>query len=234
MFRKYLPTALKLQYQLGRRYLREHLLCRQSFAKRQPSQFEFRHQQTWQQEIKISHFFANKTHNIDLCLKNLNGLVLHPQQIFSFWHLIPQPLAKHGFKMGRNLRQGKISEDIGGGICQVSCILYILALKNGLKILERHAHSMDIYKEHERFTPLGSDATVVYGYKDLQFQNPFNFPIMIECSREHDQLFCRFHSDIELPNYTLEFKTQLLATRKHVLTYVNNMQLTDSLYQYSE
>lgn len=234
MLRKYAPASLKLQYQRARRYLHEHVLNQISFANSHQTHFNFGYQSVWQQEIKASSFFANKTHNIDLCLQQLNGLILQPQQVFSFWHSVPQPCIKHGFKTGRNLRQGKISEEIGGGICQVSCILYILALKNNLKILERHAHSIDIYQEHERFTPLGSDATVVYGYKDLQFQNPFDFPIIIECFREHNQLFCRFHSDTALPNYTLAFKTQLLATRKQVFTYVNDIRINESLYQYAE
>ena len=41
----------------------------------------------------------------------------------------------------------------------------------GLCIIERHSHSFDIYNEETRFTPLGSDATVVYGFKDLRIQN---------------------------------------------------------------
>ena len=232
MLRKYLPTPVKRHYQVGRRYLREHFLQKKSFALQYKLSLSLKYQQTWQQDIKVSALFANKAHNIDLCLENLNGLVIHPQEIFSFWHLIPQPSEKNGFKVGRNLRNGQIAEEIGGGICQVSCILYILALKNDFKIIERHAHSVDIYQEHERFTPLGSDATVVYGYKDLQFQNPFDFPIVLECFREDQQLFCRFHSNVELPNHPLTFKTHLAKQHKRVFTYANHVQTHESQYQY--
>ncbi len=82
--------------------------------------------------------------------------------------------------MSRNLVNGKIQFTYGGGICQVAGILYHLALMAGLDILERHSHSLDIYTEVERFTPLGADATVVYGYKDLRIRNNTGHPICFE------------------------------------------------------
>ena len=50
-------------------------------------------------------------------------------------------------------------------------LLYEAALRCGFAITERYSHSMDIYREAERFTPLGLDAAVVFGYKDLRFVN---------------------------------------------------------------
>ena len=73
----------------------------------------------------------------------------------------------------------RLQEEVGGGLCQVSGLIYFLALHGGMNILERHAHSLDIYTEEERFTPLGSDATVVFGYKDLRFMNPYDFPVSL-------------------------------------------------------
>ncbi|HTP30232.1 MAG TPA: VanW family protein, partial [Anaeromyxobacteraceae bacterium] len=36
---------------------------------------------------------------------------------------------------------------------------------------ERHSHSIDLYTDSTRFAPLGADATVAYGRKDLRFEN---------------------------------------------------------------
>jgi vancomycin resistance protein VanW len=74
----------------------------------------------------------------------------------------------------------KLDLDYGGGLCQLSGIMYYLILEAGLDILERHPHSLDIYTEESRYTPMGSDATVVYGHKDLRFLNNFDFPISFQ------------------------------------------------------
>lgn len=81
------------------------------------------------------------------------------------WWAIRVP--KRDTKNGRNLVAGKIQGNYGGGLCQVSGLLYYIALATGLEILERHAHSIDIYAEEDRFAPLGADDTVVFGYKNF-------------------------------------------------------------------
>lgn len=107
---------------------------------------------------------------------------------WSFWHAIGRPTARNGFAPGRNIVEGTVVRQIGGGLCQLSSLLYHLALLGGLAIVERHHHSVDIYEENARFTPLGADATVVWGYKDLRLANPHPFDICIGCAVEDDRL----------------------------------------------
>ncbi|MDM1554463.1 VanW family protein [Chryseobacterium indologenes] len=155
--------------------------------------------------------------------RKINNLVLYPNEVFSFWKIIGKPSSKNNFKEGRNLINNTISSDFGGGICQFSSILYHLALQSGLKILERYPHSMDIYKEDERFTPLGSDCTVVYGYKDLQFQNKFPFPVQFKCLINDEELHLRLISSEEVILNKIEFK--YFETEKGVwVETVNNSQ----------
>jgi vancomycin resistance protein VanW len=126
-----------------------------------------------------SHYLVNKKHNLTLAIQQLQEVIIAPGQIFSFWHWVGHPDAKAGYVPGRTITGEALATTVGGGLCQLSGLLYFLALKGGLTILERHPHSKDIYTDATRFTPLGSDATVVYGYKDLRFQNPLSFPICI-------------------------------------------------------
>ncbi len=112
-----------------------------------------------------------KVHNITLAIQKLDGLVLNTGEWFSFWYRVGRPSANNGFLKSRGIVNGKLVAGSGGGLCQLSGILYYLALQGGLSISERHAHSVDIYAEEERFAPLGSDATVAFAYKDLRFQN---------------------------------------------------------------
>jgi vancomycin resistance protein VanW len=55
-----------------------------------------------------------------------------------------------------------------------------MSLVAGLEVLERYNHSTDIYNDETRFCPLGTDATIVYGYKDLRVRNNYSFPLKFE------------------------------------------------------
>src|SRR2546430_12219772 len=116
------------------------------------------------------HVYENKMHNLALVQSRLDGVTLRRGELFSFWRLVGQPDEAHGFKVASNFIDGRVAFAEGGGICQLTSALYNAALLAGLDILERHAHSIDAYGPG-RYVPLGRDATVVYGYKDLQFRN---------------------------------------------------------------
>ena len=55
----------------------------------------------------------------------------------------------------------------------MSGLIYYVSLMAGLEVLERHPHSRDIYDDQTRYAPLGADATVAYGFKDLRVLNLF-------------------------------------------------------------
>ena len=191
--RKIIPASLLLQRKLllnrwkNTRYTKE-----QNWA--QPAQEQLAQQdiRTVNQLIKKTSRSDNKVHNMHLAIKNLNGMYLAPQQVFSFWQAVGQASRQRGYKSGRNLINGVLTEDYGGGLCQLAGIIYHTALLSSLEVVERHAHSVDIYEEQERYTPLGADATVVYGYKDLKLRNPYAFPVQFFFSLDANELSCSF------------------------------------------
>jgi len=91
--------------------------------------------------------------------------------------LLGEPGARQGFLPGRNIVNGQLIVDYGGGLCQLSSAMYELALQTGIEILERHAHSTNVYTPESAYTTLGLNATLAYRYKDLRLQNPFPFPL---------------------------------------------------------
>jgi hypothetical protein len=113
------------------------------------------------QDIKPSAFFEGKLANIGLGAKRLDGVVVAPGEVLSFWKLVGRPSAAAGFEIGRSIRGGAAGADIGGGLCQLSGIAYEAGC-GGSEVVERHPHSRDLYAEEDRFTPLGLDATVVW------------------------------------------------------------------------
>ena len=148
------------------------------FSSKARKSIPFAHHITLTQEIKPSETFDNKVFNLSVVSQKINRHVILPNEIFSFWHVVGNP--NNQLRKGRTIRNGKTIEENGGGICQASGIIYLASLLAGLEIIERHNHSVDLYTDETRFAPLGSDATVVYGYKDLRIKNTYPFPVKFD------------------------------------------------------
>jgi len=123
------------------------------------------------QTIRRSQNWQGKLHNLRLAARLLDGVALAPGEIFSFWALVGRPTGARGFAIGRAIRDDRLGQDVGGGLCQISGLAYEMGLRAGLAVIERHPHSRDLYDEATRFTPLGFDATIVWGHKDLRLRN---------------------------------------------------------------
>jgi len=156
------------------------------FPKKQKLSDVFTHSICVSQEIKASAAIENKLFNLVRASYMINEYVIMPHEVFSFWHVIGDP--KKGFRKGRVITRGKVSEEMGGGLCQVSGLIYHVSLLAGLEIIERHNHSIDLYTDDTRYTPLGTDATVVYGYKDLRIKNNNPFPVSFQLLPGQDSI----------------------------------------------
>ena len=178
----------------------------------------FRQALALSQPIRPTATLENKLINIRLACSRIEPVVVQPGEIFSFWKIVGRPAEHNGFRRSRNIVEGQLSEDVGGGLCQVSGILYHLALIAGLTVTERHPHSLDIYREEERHTPLGADATVVFGYKDLRFKNDFPFPVAFSFEITDNRLTCKLMSDVLIPENKIEFRRASFAGIEKVST----------------
>jgi len=101
--------------------------------------------------------------------------------------------------------------DFGGGLCQLSGLLYYVSLVAGLEVIERHAHSRDIYDDQTRYAPLGSDATVAFGFKDLRVLNTTPLPICFRVLVSHEMVRCDLCSPGSIEASTVEFVTTALS-----------------------
>jgi vancomycin resistance protein VanW len=113
----------------------------------------------------------NKVENLKLALKRLNGIVIRPGETFSYWRLIGRPSRRKGYKEGMVLYYGGFKAGIGGGLCQLSNLIYWMTLHTPLIVVERYRHSYDVFPDVNRLQPFGSGATCVYNYRDLQIYN---------------------------------------------------------------
>lgn len=229
--KKFIPTVVKLKFRVIKRQITDlKFISKNRFAKKRPQENVSGFSITIQQEIKKGTFLENKIHNLKLASKTINEICIYPGELFSFWKIVGYPSEKNGFKKGRNIVNQKISEEVGGGLCQLSGIIYHTALTANLQILERHNHSVDIYSEEERFTPLGADATVVYGYKDLRIKNNTDFPIQFKIEIEGSHISCSLNSQKEIEEHHVTFNTIDKGKKIEVVTFIENKKVAISFY----
>jgi len=77
------------------------------------------------------------------------------------------------------LHYGTFKKGIGGGLCQLSNLLYWMTLHTPLTITERNRHSYDVFPDSNRTQPFGSGATCAYNYLDLQIKNNTEGPFQL-------------------------------------------------------
>ena len=113
----------------------------------------------------------NKVTNLKLAASRLDGIILHPGETFSYWRLIGKPTRRKGYQEGMVLFLGHIGSDVGGGLCQLSNLIFWMTLHTSLTIVERYRHSHDVFPDSTRTQPFGSGATCAYPHRDLMIRN---------------------------------------------------------------
>ncbi len=111
---------------------------------------------------------AGKVENLRRAARAFHGLEVPAGAVLSFWRQLGRPVRWRGFVAGRELREGCVIPAVGGGLCQLSGLLYQAALEAGLEIAERHAHSRILPGSSAE---QGLDATVFWNYVDLRLRS---------------------------------------------------------------
>lgn len=112
-----------------------------------------------------------RAENIALAASRIDGTVLQPGEAFSFSEAILSRIPENGYVLAPAIG----GMEYGGGICQVSSTLYAAMCNGMVPASERHPHSSPV-----SYMPVGLDATISEGYKDLKFTNPYDDPITIQ------------------------------------------------------
>ena len=143
----------------------------------------------------VSHFkgsIPNRIHNVNLAQSKFKGILVPPNEVFSFNQILGDVSALTGYKSAYVIKDGKTVLGDGGGICQVSTTLFRAVLSAGLPVVERRAHSYRVGYYEQGFAP-GIDATVFYPTTDFKFKNDTNNYVLIQPT-------------IDNKNYTLIFE----------------------------
>ncbi|OAT85093.1 vancomycin resistance protein [Bacillus sp. MKU004] len=171
-FRVFLGTG----YYRAKRYL-EWLTTHETFAKtkdpelkqhvihshRTPLYRKLKDVDMWYQE--------NKVKNLRIAVRELDKIIIKPGETFSYWKLLGNTTKRKGYVDGMVLYYGSFKPGLGGGLCQLSNLIYWMTLHTPLTVTERHRHSYDVFPDSNRRLPFGSGATCAYNYLDLKIKN---------------------------------------------------------------
>ncbi|EJL46504.1 putative vancomycin resistance protein [Brevibacillus sp. CF112] len=227
--------AAGIVYYRGKRRI-QWLVGRTRFAREKKSELlshvHFSHQTILLRRLQNVEMWMqhNKVINLRLATARLDKVMLRPGETFSYWKLIGKPTKGKGYVEGMLLSYGRVTAGIGGGLCQLSNLLYWMTLHTPLTVTERHRHSYDVFPDANRTQPFGSGATCFYNYLDLQIENRTKQTFQLHVYLTDTHLVGEWRSDMP-PTRTYE-----IIEKEHAITpsiwggYERSNQLYRNVY----
>lgn len=131
----------------------------------------------------------SRIHNIKTAAKRFDGLVIEPDEEFSFVSVLGPVDGEHGYKEELVIRDNETKPEYGGGICQVSTTVFRGAIYTGMEITQRRNHSYPVHY----YTPIGFDATVYLPAPDFRFVNNTPGHILLKMEMEGNNLRFKYY-----------------------------------------
>jgi vancomycin resistance protein YoaR len=135
---------------------------------------------------------ASRIQNIVVGASQFDGLLIPPDETFSFNHYLGEVTAEKGYEESIIIWGNTTRADVGGGLCQVSSTAFRAAFWSGLPIVERWPHAFRVsYYE----PPKGLDATIYSPSVDLKWVNDTGHYILIHtyADRQNQTLTFRYY-----------------------------------------
>lgn len=168
----------------------------------------------------------NRSNNISLASDKINGTIILPGETFSYNQTVGKRTIDAGYKEAGAYAGGKVVQEIGGGICQVSSTLYNAVLYANLEIVERSNH----YFETSYVDP-GRDATVSWGTVDFKFKNNRKYPIKIEAVSKNGVTKMSIKGIKEEKEYEVIIQSEVTSIIQKSIKYEEDSSLDSSVEQ---
>lgn len=141
----------------------------------------------------------NKEINIILACKKLNGIVIHPGEVFSFWKLVGKVTKKKGYKEGRVIEKNKLVTGIGGGLCNLANTINLIVLKSPMDVIEFHKHSDALAPDEGKRVPLSAGTSINYNHLDYRFKNNTDQDVQLFVWCKDEVLYAELRSEKDVP-----------------------------------
>ena len=134
---------------------------------------------------------ADRDVNVKIASEYINSKVLSPNEKFSFWDTVGKCTYEKGYKDATVYSNGKKTQGIGGGVCQVSTTVNIAAKSAGI-VTNARQHSLPVsYAKRE------DEATVSYGNCDFKFTNTTEKTVKIVMKTGEGFCTCEIWAKVE-------------------------------------
>mgnify|MGYP005756037603 FL=1 len=141
----------------------------------------------------------NKAVNIDLACRKINGIIIRPGEVFSFWKTVGKASKRKGYKDGRVIVGNKLRPGTGGGLCNLANTIHLLVLHSPLEVTEFHSHSDALAPDEGKRVPFSSGTSVGYNYIDYRFKNNTDQNIQLFVWCENEELKAELRSERQFP-----------------------------------
>lgn len=141
----------------------------------------------------------NKAVNIDLAAKQINGIVIHPGETFSFWKTVGKTTKRKGYKDGRVIIANGLQPGTGGGLCNLSNTLHLLILHSPLTVTELWKHSDALAPDEGERHPFSTGTSVSYNNIDYRFRNDTDQDVQLCTWVEDEKLYAELRAEHEFP-----------------------------------
>lgn len=170
-------------------------------------------------ETKFNKSTEGRVNNIYVAAQATNNILISPYEEFSFNKHTSGSDFVSRLKEAPVIRNGRLEDGLGGGICQVSTTIYNAALYAGLEITNVRNHSIP-----SSYIEKGRDATVSSGELDLRFKNNFDTPILIYNKIDGDKIISIIYGN-ESDKKDIEIVTEIVNKYPNKTKYINSDKL---------
>ena len=142
-------------------------------------------------ETTYFHSAVNRVFNVNLAATKVTGILVAPEEIFSFANAVGEVSASTGYKQGYIIYNNKTILGDGGGLCQVSTTLFRAILDAGLPVVTRTGHAYRVSYYEQNSDP-GFDATVFVPSVDLKFKNDTGNYLLIISESKPEEFYLKY------------------------------------------
>lgn len=141
----------------------------------------------------------NKVHNLKLAAATLDRLLIRPGETFSFSLTTRHADRREPYREGLTVINGRLTTAPAGGMCQLSNLLFWVFLHSPLTVVERHGHGSKDFPEPPSDAPMGVDATLAEGWKDLKVRNDTEYTFQLHIAFDAENISGYLYADRQDP-----------------------------------
>lgn len=138
----------------------------------------------------------DRTVNLTTAANAINGTLIKPGEVFSLNGILGERTAAKGYREAGMILNGRLVKATGGGVSQISTVIYNLAWFSGVALTEHQAHSFYISRY-----PAGREATVNWPTIDNKWTNTTPYGMLVQMwvsgSQVHGRMWSTKVYDVE-------------------------------------